>query len=162
MLGWLIRAALIAVVWMMLTARVALDSALLGFVLGLALVIPLSGTRRPIPRLTPGRIGAVLVYSLSVLRAVLASDLDMARRILTPGPNTVNPGLFELPVGSYNAVTAALSAHALTVTPGSIAVDFPNGNQTLLVHVIDIDTRADVEAVQQRRAQMLGKVLGDE
>lgn len=162
MLGWLIRAAVIAVVWMLLTARVALDSALLGFVLGLALVVPLSGTRRPIPRLTPKRLGAALAYSLNVLRAVLASDLDMARRILTPGPDAIKPGMFELPVGSDKAVTAALSAHALTVTPGSIAVDFPDGNKTLLVHVIDIDTRPDIEAAQQRRAQLLGKVLDDE
>ena len=163
MLGLLVRAALLAVVWMMLTARVALDSALLGFVLGLALVIPLSGARQPLVRWTPRRVGAALLYGLNVLRAVLESDLDMARRILRPGPKAVNPGFIELPVGSDSSVTAGLSAHALTVTPGSIAVDFKSdGGQTILVHLIDVDMQPAVEAVQQQRARLLGKVLGHE
>lgn len=163
MLGLLVKAAVLAVVWMMLTARVALDSALLGLLLGLALVIPLSGARQPLGRWTPQRVSAALLYGLNVLRAVLESDLDMARRILTPGPKAINPGLIELPVGSDSSVMAALSAHALTATPGSIAVDFKSDNgQVIVAHLIDVDTQPDVEAVQQRRARLLRKVLGHE
>jgi multicomponent K+:H+ antiporter subunit E len=160
MIRLVILSVIVALVWVMLTGHTSIESALIGFVLGLTIVTLLErsrelGTRRT--RVTG--IPALLLYLVKLLREILSSDVMVARRIITNQP-TEAAGMFELPVGGKSETIAALSAHAITSAPGTFVVDF--GEETMLVHLIDLELRPEIEAQQKRRYELCERMLADE
>jgi multicomponent Na+:H+ antiporter subunit E len=159
MFFWLVPVLLLSLVWMMLTGRLALDSFILGAVLSLAIVVLLvRSTTKEDGRI---RFSAFLRYLGVLFRQIAAGDALMVRRILSRQP-VDNAGVFELPVGREDESTAALSAHAITSSPGSLVIDFLDDGKTMLVHTIDLALQPGLEADQRRRAELCGRMLNDE
>lgn len=153
-------AVLLAFAWVFLTGRFALDSFILGLVIGLALVfIRPANDHKPETQFRGFQaLPTTFIYILEVLREILVSDFLVARRILSPKP-VDNSGIVELTVGCECETIAAMSAHAITAAPGSMVIDFDDNNQTMQVHVIDRAIVEDLEKEQLRRFSMCERML---
>lgn len=155
----IIFSLVIALGWMLLTNRFTLESFILGFVIAVPIVILLrrpNGNKRNIT-LNPM---AAAIYLGQTLWGMLLSDIDVARRILNGGNGKIKPEVIRLPVGSDKEIIAALSAHAISVQPGSYVMEYEDDGQTMVVHLLDSDLRETVETQQAQRAQLAERMLG--
>lgn len=65
---------------------------------------------------------------------VFKSNLDVAKRILTPGPPDISPRLFDAPASQRSDLGRVLYANSITLTPGTVSIwVFP---RKILVHAI--------------------------
>jgi len=154
-----------AVVWVLITAQVSLESFLIGWVVSFGIV------ELAFPRLRPrtlkelrffGRGIAAFIYLVTLFWDVFVSSLVVARRIIDP-KLPLKPGIIAVSVGredgeaheTLDDVIAAFSAHRITITPGELVVDF-DGNSTIYVHCLDVDASAAtaVEDQARREAQL--------
>lgn len=162
MLSYLLAAVPLGVAWMVITEHFAPDAFLIGFGLGLA-GLWLSGTR---PRLSlrrlPGQTAALVVYLLMLFRDIALSGLDVARRVAARDMR-LQPGILRVATGDDSPVTAALSAHGITITPGELVTGIADDNTALYVHCLDTDASGRVaEANQRTRLALFKRILGRE
>jgi len=111
----------------------------------------------------PGLFFWLCVYILRLAWDIFVSGIDVARRVLDPRL-PINPG--ELMVSTQDArqevLISALSAHAITVTPGEMVEDFEeiDGETHMVVHSLDMDaSREKVEHEQTNRLQLLERIV---
>jgi multicomponent Na+:H+ antiporter subunit E len=149
----------LAVVWMLLTARVELGSFAVGFLLGLAVLVLTNAHR---PRLSWRLVrqgGALIVYTLELYRDILLSGLDLTRRLLSPDMK-LRTGIIAVPTQEKSCIVAALSAHAITITPGELVVEF-DGDDVLYVHCLDVDAAEVHERkMQTHRRELIDEIIG--
>lgn len=152
----------LAFVWMTLTATLSLEAFGVGFVLGLA-ILTLLDSSQPKPlnwRRLPDQIVALLVYSLILCRDIWLSGVDVAKKVIQP-KMPLYPGIIAVPTQDLTETDtiAALSAHAITITPGELVVDFDDG-RVLYIHCLDAHTSAqNADQGQTRRLRLLQRIL---
>ncbi len=163
MISLLIHSLPMSLLFMTLSDQWTLDGFILGFVVGLVTLLLIGDRRDPvnIVRL-PGRLLWFVRYVVGLAWAILLSGLDVARRVLDPRL-PVQPGEFTISTQdkSRDVLLSALSAHAITVTPGEMVEDFEEGDgETLMViHTLDIDaTTANAEREQTNRITTLKRI----
>ncbi len=145
----------LALIWMALTTQTTLDSFLVGYLLGLAVLVLLDSSTRAGLRHVPRAMAAALIYLLVLLRDIFLSGIDVARLVLSPRM-ALKPGVIRVPIDDEEGseVIAALSAHAMTITPGELVIGFEDDNRVMLVHCLDVDD--SLRTVQADQAQRLG------
>ena len=74
---------------------------------------------------------------------IVKANLDVARRILTPGAPRIAPRLVRVQASQRTEVAQVIYANSITLTPGTIAVDVARGE--ILVHALHADAAAGVE-----------------
>lgn len=166
----------LALVWMLLTNRWTWQSALVGYVFGLViLMVVISNVRqqgisvqRVSLRTLPRQMWTFMLYVTKLFLDILSSGIDVALRIL-PAQMRIAPAFRRVPVQdpSHSTVIAALSAHAITITPGSLVVDYEtddDGQQVMIVHVLDGETWTEDSLCEEqaRRVERLRGILGRE
>lgn len=162
MLNSLIFAIPVGLIWMMLSDQWSLDAFLVGYVLGVAVLILIGIQRVRLQRRNlPMQVAALIVYAARLAVDVVLSGFDVARRVIDPRM-PLNPGIVAVSTQEDSESLAALSAHAITITPGELVVEF-DGNETLYVHCLDVEASApNLDADQTRRLSLLRRVLGHE
>jgi multicomponent Na+:H+ antiporter subunit E len=160
-MGNLVVAVVIAIVWMLITSRLNIESFLVGLVFGL-LISLLSPRRIDINgRQLPRQVFALVVYTLILARDIVLSGLDVARRVLSP-TMPLNPGIIavETQDEARSPLVAALSADVITLTPGELVVEIED-NHILYVHCLDVERSSKHAAKQQtQRLKLLLRILG--
>lgn len=163
MLHTLVYAVPLALMWVTLSNQATPSALFVGYVFGVAVLWVLrantsiedEGSPLRLTRL-PVMLWAMLRYGVFMAWEILLSGLDVARRILRETPD-IAPAIHRVPVGLDNPLVAALSAHAITITPGSLVIDFEDDERTMIVHVLD--TRAvTAERLAREQAQRLEKI----
>ncbi|NDJ60592.1 MAG: Na+/H+ antiporter subunit E [Chloroflexi bacterium] len=160
MLRLVVLAIPLAILWVLLTSITTIESFIIGYVLSFGILILARGHTGELQLLRlPIQLGALLVYVLRLARDIMLSSIDVARRVLAR-EMPLNPGIVAVPTHSDDEVIAALSAHAITITPGSLAVDFEE-NEIIFVHTLDVETIGEnLEADQRKRLGLLRRMLG--
>lgn len=164
----LLFSVILAVIWLLLTAQVSLASFAVGFVFGylvLSLIMPAWSKNFQVLSLRnlPDRLGALVIYGIGLYRDIFLSGLDIARRVLSVDMR-LKPGIVAIATQDEQKQTliAALSASALSLTPGEMVVDIED-NSTLYIHTLDIDaTLLRTHAQQARRVSLLKRIMGGE
>lgn len=162
----LIISILFAVIWMFITSNVSLESFAVGYVLSFSLLTIVQGifVRNYVERL-PGQVWASFIYLLRLFYDITASSIDVAWRIIAPSM-PLKTGIIAVPIGAEpgDEIIAALSAHGITVTPGTLVVDFDETSETMYVHCLDVDSAIEREqgGAQQFRVEKFNKILGRE
>lgn len=160
-MGYLVPAVVIAIVWVLITNRVSLESFLVGLVFGLLLAF-LSPRRIVIDsRRLPQQLFALLVYTLMLARDITLSGLDVARRVLSP-TMPLNLGIItvETQDEQRSPLVAALSADVITLTPGELVVEIED-NHILYVHCLDVERSSNNASHQQgQRLKVFKRILG--
>ncbi|MFN8378149.1 MAG: Na+/H+ antiporter subunit E [Anaerolineae bacterium] len=156
-----VYALALAMAWVAIVGRLTAENLVVGFVIGLLIV--LVGPKPPPlkPRRVPGQLVALLLYILILLRDIILSGLDVARRVLSPDMK-LKPGILAVDSQDEdrNAVVLALSANYLSLTPGELVVDIAD-DHLIYVHSLDVEASAKVaDSAQTKRLVLLNRVIG--
>lgn len=167
----LIMSVPLALLWMILAGTLTIESFIVGYILSFAILWLIrantgfgTGYRVSLTRL-PIQLVSILLYGLTLTWDILRSGIDVALRILRPTMR-IKPGTHCIPVHdkSHSTIVAALSAHAITITPGSLVVDFDESGADIemYVHTLDTDTwtQETLENEQIERIKRLKRMLG--
>lgn len=164
-------AAPLALVWMLLTSHWTWQGALVGYVFGVGVMVLLVTNVRtqgqPLRRVSLARLPlslwTFLVYVVRLFIDIISSGIDVALRII-PVKMRIHPTFHRVPVQDESAEIAALSAQAITITPGSLVVDFEeeDGQRVMIVHVLDGTTwtQDSLTHDQQARVGSLRRIMG--
>lgn len=147
------------VVYLALTGNLQLSN----FVVGTLVAAAASLLLRPKPgrvdvRRIPGAAWATLRYLAILIRDIISSGLTVARIVLDPAL-PIRPGIIAIPSGCKSELATALSAHALTITPGELVIGIgPQG--VMYTHCLDATHSAEYAAeAQALRRDLLSKIL---
>ncbi|MCS6836471.1 MAG: Na+/H+ antiporter subunit E [Anaerolineae bacterium] len=164
-------AAPLALVWMLLTSQWTWQSAIVGYIFGVGVMVLIVTNVRtqgqPLRHVSLARLPlslwAFLVYVVRLFLDILSSGVDVALRII-PAKMRIQPTFHRVPVQDESAVLAALSAQAITITPGSLVVDFEEdeGQCIMIVHVLDGSTwtQESLTQDQRERVRSLCRIMG--
>jgi multicomponent Na+:H+ antiporter subunit E len=86
----------------------------------------------------------LLLYVPWLAFEIVKANLDVARRILTPGRLPIAPRLIRVPASQRTELAQVIYANSITLTPGTISLDLKDGQ--ILVHALHAEAAAGVEA----------------
>jgi len=164
MIAILFLAIPFAFVWMVVIATISAGSLLVGWLIGVAVLLVIRTERKTIRwNKLPDQIVAFVVYSVTLGRDVINCSIDVAKRV-TKREMPINPGILAVATqdASENDVIAAFSAHGITITPGELVLDF-DGAKTMYVHCLDVGASAQsADGAQAKRLHLLRRILGSD
>jgi multicomponent Na+:H+ antiporter subunit E len=80
---------------------------------------------------------------------IVKANIDVARRILSPGTPRIAPRLLRVPAPPASELVQVIYANSVTLTPGTVSVDLRDGD--LLVHALHADAAADLAGGAMQR-----------
>lgn len=130
-------------------------SLILGF--GIALLIKPKRGSLHIKRL-PGALYASILYVLIIFYDLLVSGIQVASIVLRPSL-PIRPGIIAVPSGTKSELATALSAHAITLTPGELVVEIGDDG-IMYTHTLDAThPEEDIREAQDLRRNLLEKIV---
>lgn len=81
-------------------------------------------------------------YALWLIAQVGKANVDVARRILSPGPR-IGPRCIRVPSTQHSAMTRAIYANSITLTPGTVSIDVDE--EGIEVHALSPASAGEVE-----------------
>jgi multicomponent Na+:H+ antiporter subunit E len=131
--------------------------------LGLALACAATGLLRPRrhpPRISrlPAALWASLIYMTVLAADVIKSGVQVARLVLTPSL-PIRPGIVAIPSGCETDLATALSAHAISITPGELVVEIDERG-VMYTHCLDArEAPRYVAEAQRMRRDLLRRIF---
>lgn len=152
----------IATVWCLIVGSFSPRKVLFGLLLG-AIYAAVTGTwrraRAPVSNL-PRRLAYLAIYALILVPYdIVQSNFDLARRLLRRTPD-IDPGIVRMSIGHMPPAASALVAHAITMSPGEVVVDYSEDEKTMYIHLIDVSAATSKRAeFWQTYHKIIEKVL---
>lgn len=143
------------IVYLALSGNITPPNLILGalIALGVSSLLPMEN-HAPFPwKRLPNFLWALIRYVFVVATDVLQGGISTARIVLDP-KLPIHPGIIALPAGSRTELGAALSAHAIILSPGELVVAMDDEG-TLFVHCLDVRKSAQYAEAAQRLRQTL-------
>jgi multicomponent Na+:H+ antiporter subunit E len=128
----------IAIAWCFLQGSITLGNLILGVFLGIfVFLISLSfnGMKGSFNQLK-----AIIRLILFILAELVVSSLRVAWDILTPTVYA-RPRIVRIPIADLDDVATTVLANAISLTPGSLALEVSENSQYLYVHVMYAEDR---------------------
>ena len=147
---WPANGLLLAVLWLFVRGmeltptRIAEE-----FIIGLAVGLPVAyGIRRLYPQSMPVRRSLrvapyAALYVVIFLKDMVIANFSMARLVLSPDP-PVNPGVVEVPLRVRSDAAVTTIANSITLTPGTLTMDYDADRNSLYVHSISAPDRETI------------------
>lgn len=99
-------------------------------------------------------IHATIIYWLWLLKAIFLANIDVCRRILTPGL-PINPTVIDIESTTDDDLLHVIYANSITLTPGTISMSV-DGN-IIKVHALTQESAIELQAGEMnRRIKALG------
>lgn len=90
------------------------------------------------------------------LKALIASNLQMAGVVLFRPVGDLSPGFVDYPIAALSPTEIVLLSHCITLTPGTTSVEISPDRRTLIVHALDAADHASVRrAIKQELEEPL-------
>ena len=139
---WPVIGSVLAVIWVFvkgvaLTPENVLGTLLVGLAIGLLVAyatrdiyadeIAVGATLRSIP--------ATVRYLLVFTKELLAANVDVAYRVLSPSL-PIDPDVVAIPLRVESDAAITTIANSITLTPGTLTMDYDEETNTLFVHAI--------------------------
>lgn len=100
------------------------------------------------------RFGRIALYVFWLGGQIVKSNLDVARRILTPGRPPIAPRVIRVAAQQRSDVAQVVFANSITLTPGTVSIDVADGH--VLVHALHPEAAAGVlEGTMNRKCAEL-------
>ena len=149
-------------VWCLVIGELSLGQVLLGLTFGsLFVLVTGAGRGQTVPVIQlPVRLAYLSVYLVVLIPYGIArSNLDLAWRLLRLKPD-IRPGIIRVQLGPLPEATSALVAHAITMSPGQMVVDYSPDGSTMYVHLIDA-SQAEIKQISFWRIyhSVLGRIF---
>ena len=152
-------AVALTILYLLLTWNFEPANILLGLLLGLGITMLLRPKRSvfDIKRL-PGAIYASIRYFFIIFYDLLVSGIQVAGIVLRPSL-PVQPRIIAIHSGSESELATALSAHAITLTPGELVVEIGD-HGVMYTHILDAShPEEDTKEAQTLRRNLLEKII---
>ncbi len=134
---------LIAVIWMFLQDSYLMSTFLFGFILGVVLLFIL---RRFFEfDFYFRRVYAFIKLMLLFLRELIKANIDVVRVVIKPRLDN-HPGIIAVDTNLETEIEIATLAALITLTPGTVSMDFSADGRTIFVHALDVDDRDEMVA----------------
>ena len=145
--------------YLALTGNFAWGNILLGLLVALLVALLVQpGDGLADPSNLPAALVALLRYVLVLAYDLIVSGVQVARIVLDPRL-PIRPGIVAIPTDCQSELGRALSAHAISLTPGELVVEVGEDG-TMYTHCLDASQATDLVAnVQKMREAMLTKIL---
>jgi len=159
LLAYLRLAVICWLLYLALTANLEPSNLIAGLLIGLAVTAIIKPVSQP---LSIGRLPAALFnlikYILWLSVDIIRNGIRVARIVLDP-KLPIRPGIIAVQAGMKSELGIALSAHAITVTPGEQVVEIGEDG-TMYVHCLDVvSSAASAEEAQRKRRAMLESIF---
>ena len=135
--------AMLAIIWMVLQARLTLGDFLVGYLVGGIVVWVCRDFWTA--RVTIRRPAVFVALILDFLREVVKANLQVAWIVIRPRPD-VRPAFIEIPLDLTDDFTITALANMITLTPGTLTLDISPDRRYLYVHTLNLD---DPEGVKE-------------
>ena len=146
-------------IYLAITANLEPSNLIVGLLIGVAITVIVRPVSQPLPlsRL-PGAILNLARYTLWLSIDIIRNGIRVARIVLDPRL-PIRPGIIAIPSGMKSELGVALSAHAITVTPGEQVVEIGDDG-TMYTHCLDVvSSAAGAEEAQRKRRAMLESIF---
>lgn len=126
-------------VWMVANSTLAVEVAILGAVITLALAYVFTSTSDAWRRIrwTPAGFYHFLVYSGTFLVELVKANIAMMRVVYAPRIN-IHPGVVKIRTRLKSPIGRLALANTIALTPGSLVLDIKG--ETLYIHWLDVQT----------------------
>lgn len=144
--------------WLMLNQSASVGQMLLGA--ALALAVSWVTQHFSVTPLRPHAWGVVLRLALRVLKDIVLSNIDVARRVLGP-ESALQPAWVWVPIRLQSPAGIVALAGVVTLTPGTVSSEVTEDRRYLLVHALHCtDPAALVADILARYEAPLLEILG--
>jgi multicomponent Na+:H+ antiporter subunit E len=140
---WIANGVVLAVLWLFvrgveLSARRIAEEFLIGLAVGLVVAYALRRFYAPSgPTARDLRVAPyALLYLLVFTWDLVVANVDVAKRVLSPSL-PISPAVIEVPLRVQTDVGITTIANSITLTPGTLTMDYNRETNTLYVHSID-------------------------
>ena len=147
-------------VYLALTGNLAPANLIMGVLvsLGVSLLLPKAGLPSFSFARLPGFLWAMLRYLFIVASDVVKGGIATARIVLDPNL-PLNSGIIAIPSGSRSELGTALSAHAITLSPGEMVVAIDDQG-VMYTHCLNVnDSEKMVADAQTLRKNLLSRMF---
>lgn len=147
------------IVYLALTLNLAWNNILVGVLIATFVAILLRPKINPMNlRQLPIALVALFRYTIILVIDMLLSGLQVAMIVLSPRM-PIQPGIIAIPPMSESELSVALSAHAITVTPGEIVIEIGEDG-TMYTHcLIATDSEKKAAEAQKLRINLLQNII---
>ncbi|WP_153732039.1 Na+/H+ antiporter subunit E [Sporosarcina obsidiansis] len=126
----------IAVVWMFMTSSLTPSTFIVGYIIGLLLIIM---TRRFFKgHLYVWRLWAAIKLTVIFLKELVLSNISVLMLVIKP-KLSIQPMIFALPTELEQDWEITLLSSLITLTPGTIVIYVSDDQRTLYIHAIDVN-----------------------
>jgi multicomponent Na+:H+ antiporter subunit E len=150
---------ILLVLYLALTGNLQFGNIVLGTMVAVAATLLV----RPEPSATDLRRLPVAIWALLRYMAILAGDVvksgvGVARIVLDP-KLPIRPGIIAIDSGCSSELGSALSAHAISITPGELVIGIDDQG-VMYTHCLDATHSAEYTAqAQSMRRELLSKIF---
>lgn len=146
-------------VWLALNSTLAPAHLLLGTLLAVALPLLLRGWINE-PRAAQRRPGTLIRLAGVVLRDIVVSNIEVARRVVGPEA-AIRPAFVQVPLALADPRGISALAAIITLTPGTLTADVAADQSYLTVHALHVeDAAALVATIKDRYERPLLEIFG--
>ncbi|AHK16791.1 Na+/H+ antiporter subunit E [Thalassolituus oleivorans] len=147
---------LLLIVWLLLNGG-SVGHLILGSIL--AVLIPLL-THRYVSGHPPIRHPWKAVrYIRRLLWDIIVANIEVAQRVLAPN-STLKPGWVAYPLQVTDPFQMTLLASTISLTPGTVSVEFSEDRRWLYVHALHLDNTEElVDFIRRRYEQPLQEIF---
>lgn len=89
-------------------------------------------------------------YFIYLFREIVKANIDVIKRILTPGGKSISPQLIELPLSQKTDLGRVIYANSITLTPGTVSVALKK--ESVLVHALTKEAADDLSSGDMAKA----------
>lgn len=149
----------VGVVYLALTGNLELANLATGLLIGAGISLLVRPQRLSIRwgRL-PIALWSILRYLGVLFMDLIKSGIQVGGIILSPRPK-IDPGIANIDASCKSELATALSAHAMTLTPGELVVEMDDDGH-LFIHCLNVSNSAQYAAeAQSLRRELLSKIF---
>ena len=149
----------LALVYLALTSNLEPSNIVVGLLLAGGVVGLVRPPQRPTQPRRPLRSAVALVrYVLTLIHDMVVSGLQVARIVLSPSL-PIRPGIVAIPAETNTELGIALSAHAISLTPGELVVEIDDDHM-MYTHCLDA-THAEtyIKEAHDMRIELLNEIF---
>jgi multicomponent Na+:H+ antiporter subunit E len=149
----------LALVYLALTSNLEPSNIVVGLLLAGGVVGLVRPPQRPTQPRRPLRSAVALVrYVLTLIHDMVVSGLQVARIVLSPSL-PIRPGIVAIPAETNTELGIALSAHAVSLTPGELVVEIDDDHM-MYTHCLDA-THAEtyIKEAHDMRIELLNEIF---
>lgn len=147
------------VAYLVLSANLEISNIILGIAIavGVMILLPAASGERQC-RGFLGALPAIVQYAAILGFDLLKSGIQVARIVLTPRM-PIRPGLVAVPTACRSELGRALSAHAITLTPGQLVVGIDDEG-VMVTHCLDVAGALEgISRAQKTRERLLHRIF---